>query len=93
MRVVTMEPKEAGDHNEELDFEAFINNSFIDVFYDDDFDVSLTNLFETDDLFFSKVDAMKSEFTAMCFLIVTLFVIIISCIYLISIQCKPNYLI
>ena len=29
--IVTMEPKEAGDHNKELDFETFINNSFIDV--------------------------------------------------------------
>ena len=32
----------------------------------DDFDVSLANLFEADDSFFSKVDAMKSEFAYLC---------------------------
>ena len=37
----------------------------MDVFYDD-YDVSFAALFETDDLFYSKVDAMKSDFAYLC---------------------------
>ena len=44
-----------------MDQETSIQNSFVDTFYND-FDVSLAELFEADDLFFSKVNAMKSDF-------------------------------
>ena len=37
----------------------------MDVFYDD-YDVSFAALFETDDLFYSKVNAMKSDFDYLC---------------------------
>ena len=37
----------------------------MDVFYDD-YDVSFAALFETDDLFYSKVNAMKSDFAYLC---------------------------
>ena len=30
--ITAVEPKEADDHDKELNFETFINNSFIDVF-------------------------------------------------------------
>ena len=63
--IATMGLKDANDQNKESDFETFIHNSFIDAFYDD-FDVSLANLFEADDLFFFKVDVMKSEFAYLC---------------------------
>ena len=63
--IAAMGLKDADDHNKESDFETFIYNSFIDAFYDD-FDVSLANLFEADDLFFSKVDAIKYEFAYLC---------------------------
>ena len=35
------------------------------IFYDD-VDVFLANLFDTDDLFFSKINAMKSDFSYFC---------------------------
>ena len=37
----------------------------MDLFYDD-YDVSLSALFETDDLLFSKMNAMKSDFAYLC---------------------------
>ena len=37
----------------------------MDIFYDD-LDISFANLFETDDLFFSEVNTMKSDFTYLC---------------------------
>ena len=37
----------------------------MDVFYDD-YDVSFTTLFKTDDLFYSKVNAMKYDFAYLC---------------------------
>ena len=37
----------------------------MDIFYDD-FDMSVENLFDTDDLFFSKVNAMKYDFAYLC---------------------------
>ena len=40
-------------------------NSIIDVFYDD-YDVSIAELFETDDLFTSKVNAMNAGFAYLC---------------------------
>ena len=57
--------KATEDQDEELDLEAYILNSIMDVFYDD-FDVSLAALFETDDLFYSKVNAIKSDFAYLC---------------------------
>ena len=43
----------------------FVLNSILDVFYDD-IDISVANLFDTDDLFFSKVNAMNSNFAYLC---------------------------
>ena len=37
----------------------------MDLFYDD-YNVSLTALFETDDLFYFKINAMKSDFAYLC---------------------------
>ena len=37
----------------------------MDVFYDD-YDISFAALFEIDDLFYSKVNAMKSNFAYLC---------------------------
>ena len=34
--------------------------------FDDDYDISLTALFETDDLFYYKMNAMKSNFAYLC---------------------------
>ena len=48
-----------------VDLETFIQNSFIDAFYDD-FDVSLVELFKANDLFYSKVNAIKFDFTYLC---------------------------
>ena len=48
-----------------MDLETFIQNSFIDTF-SDDFDVFLVEIFELNDLFFSKVDAIKSNFAYLC---------------------------
>ena len=62
---VTPEVKAIDGQNEELDLEAYVLNSIMDLFYDD-YDVSLTALFETDDLFYSKINAMKSNFTYLC---------------------------
>ena len=59
--VAIPESKATNDQDEEPDLEAYVLNSIIDVFYDD-FDVSFAALFETDDLFYSKVNAMKSDF-------------------------------
>ena len=39
--------------------------SILDVFYDD-IDISVANFFDTDDLFFSKVNAMNSNFAYLC---------------------------
>ena len=48
-----------------MDLETFIQKSFIDTF-SDDFDVSLASLFELDDLFFSTIGAIKSDFAYLC---------------------------
>ena len=48
-----------------VDLEAFVQNSFDDS-YVNDFDISFSSLFDIDDLFFSKIDAMKSEFAYLC---------------------------
>ena len=48
-----------------MDFETYVLNSITDTFYDDVY-ISITNLFEADDLFFSKDDAMKSESAYLC---------------------------
>ena len=63
--VATPEVKTTDDQNEELDLEAYVLNSIMDIFYDD-YDVSFAALFETDDLFYSKVNAMKSDFAYLC---------------------------
>ena len=55
------EQKEADDQEGEWDFASFIFNNIIDVFYDD-IDISVGNLFNTNNLFFSKVNAMNSDF-------------------------------
>ena len=57
--------KEADDQEGECDFASFIFNNIIDVFYDD-IDISVGNLFDTNDLFFSKVNAMSSNFAYLC---------------------------
>ena len=36
------------------------------MFFYDNLDIALTNMFEIDDLFFSKVNVMKSNFTYFC---------------------------
>ena len=61
----TSDVKAAGDQNEEPDLETYILNSIMDIFYDD-YDVSFSTLFETDDVFYSKVNAMNSDFAYLC---------------------------
>ena len=56
-----MELKDTVDQEKEYDFASYVLNSILDVFYDD-FNISMANVFDTDDLFFSKVNAMKSDF-------------------------------
>ena len=63
--VATPEVKTADDQDEELDLKAYVLNSIMDDFYDD-YDVSFAALFETDDLFYSKVNAMKLDFAYLC---------------------------
>ena len=60
-----MELKDTVNQEEECDFASYVLNSILDIFYDD-FDMSVANLFDTDDLFFSKVNAMKSNFAYLC---------------------------
>ena len=60
-----MELKNTVDQEEECDFISFVLNSILDVFYDD-FDMSVENLFNTDDLFFSNVNAIKFDFAYLC---------------------------
>ena len=57
--------KATDDQDEELDLKAYVLSCIMDVFYDD-YDVSLAALFETDNLFYSKVNAMKSDFAYLC---------------------------
>ena len=57
--------KEADVQEGECDFTSFVFNNVADVFYDD-IDISVGNLFDTDDLFFSKVNAMNSDFAYLC---------------------------
>ena len=92
--IPAVEQKVTGDQQKEHDFESYVLDSILDVFYDD-VDVSLANLFDTDDLFFSKINAMKFDFSYFCdfFLMVIQFVMIISCICLTLIMYKLNYLI
>ena len=61
----TLEEKVADDRDKEPDLETFVLNSIIDIFYDD-YDVSIAELFETDDLFTSKVNAMNAGFAYLC---------------------------
>lgn len=61
----TSDVKVAGDQDEEPDLETYILNSIMDIFYDD-YDVSFSVLFETDDVFYSKVNAMNSDFAYLC---------------------------
>ena len=63
--IPAVEQKKADDQEEKCDFTSFILNSILDVFYDD-IDISVANLFDTDDLFFSKVNAMNSNFVYLC---------------------------
>ena len=63
--IATPKVKTTDDQDEELDLEAYVLNSIMDVFYDD-YDVSFEALFETDDFFYSKVNAMKSDFAYLC---------------------------
>ena len=63
--IATLEVKTTDDQDEELDLEAYVLNSIMDVFYDD-YDVSFAALFETDDLFYSKVNVMKYDFAYLC---------------------------
>ena len=89
-----VEQKHIDDQQKEHDFELCVLDYILDVFYDD-VDVSLANLFDTDNIFFSKINAIKSNFSfcVMFFLVVIQFVMIISCIYLTLILCKLNHLI
>ena len=57
-----METKEAIDQERECDFKSFVFKSIIDVFYD----VSFAALFETDNLFYSKINTIKSDFAYLC---------------------------
>ena len=59
------EQKKADDQEEECDFTSFVLNGILDVFYDD-IDISVVNLFDTNDIFFSKVNAMNSNFAYLC---------------------------
>ena len=63
--IPAVEQKKADDQEEECDFTSFVLNSILDVFYDD-IDISVANLFDTDDLFFSKVNEMNSNFAYFC---------------------------
>ena len=63
--VATPEAKTTDDQDGELDFEAYVLNSIMNIFYDD-YDVSLIPLFEADGLFYSKMNAMKSDFSYLC---------------------------
>ena len=63
--VATPEVKTTNDQDGELDLEAYVLNSIMDLFYDD-YDIFFTALFKTDDLFYSKVNAMKSDFAYLC---------------------------
>ena len=60
--VPAAELKATDDQEEELNFESYVLNY---AFYDD-IDISLANLFENDDVFFSKVNTMKSNFAYLC---------------------------
>ena len=58
---LVLELKDTVDQEGECDFESYVLNSIIDVYYDD-LDIAFVNMFEIDDLFFSKVNAMNSNF-------------------------------
>ena len=60
-----MEQKVADDQQKECDFESYVLDSILDVFYDD-VDISIAHLFEIDDIFFSKVNAINSNFAYLC---------------------------
>ena len=59
--IPAVKQKKADDQEKECNFASFILNNILDVFYDD-IDISVANLFDTDDLFCSKVNAMNSNF-------------------------------
>lgn len=90
----TPDVKTAGDQDEEPDLEAYILNSIMNVFYDD-YNVSLTALFETNDLFYSKVNVMKSNFSYLCDVLPNGYIVCddFSCICLTLIPRKLNHLI
>ena len=52
--ITAPELKDVVDQEKELDFETYVLNSIMDVFYDD-LDVSFANLFETNDVFLLKL--------------------------------------
>ena len=55
----------AVDQQKECDFESYVLDSILDVFYDD-VDISIAHLFEIDNVFFSKINAINSNFTYLC---------------------------
>ena len=72
--VQTEEPKEnippvklknTIDQEKECDFTTFVLNGILDIFYND-FDIYVANLFDTVNLFFSKVNTIKSDFAYLC---------------------------
>ena len=63
--IPAVEQKKANDQEDECDFASFVLNSILDVFYDD-IDISVANLFDNDDLFFSIVNAINSNFAYLC---------------------------
>ena len=48
-----VEQKITDDQQKEHDFESYVLDSILDVFYDD-VDISIAHLFETDDIFFKS---------------------------------------
>ena len=57
--------KKVVDQERDYNFESFLFKSIIDIFYDD-LDVSLSNMFNTDNLLCLKVNAINSNFTYLC---------------------------
>ena len=55
------EQKVVDDEQNECNFESYVLYSILDVFYDD-VDISIAHLFEIDDIFFSKVNTINSDF-------------------------------
>ena len=60
--IPAVELKNTIDQEEKCDFASYVLNNILDIFYDD-FDMSVANLFDTDDLFFLKVNAKSHSFS------------------------------